>query len=79
MDEIPKRWGLTFPGPQGAHGEQTVIAVHLRAGETGPHGHPLYTDDRGVLAEITADGVVFLLDSDGLPEPGTPPHAHPLL
>ncbi|MFB7668514.1 DUF6296 family protein [Kitasatospora sp. NPDC056138] len=76
---MPQRWVLTFPGRPGAHEEQETVVVHLQGGVTGPQGHPLYADaERGVRAEITAEGMVFLLDCDGLPEPQNPVHAHPL-
>ncbi|MFD9128350.1 DUF6296 family protein [Kitasatospora sp. NPDC059571] len=77
MHARPSRWLLTFPGSPGCHAEQHCIVVSLTG--TGPAGHPLYSDATGtVLAEITTQGHVHLLDTGPQTLPRTPVHAQPL-
>ncbi|MEE1757424.1 DUF6296 family protein [Streptomyces sp. SP18CS02] len=68
MQEQPDRYELVFvhgsPSAAVLHGED-VVAVH-RTDRKGPGGHPVYSDDTGiVLAEISDRGEVRMLASGG--------------
>ncbi|MCD0481137.1 DUF6296 family protein [Streptacidiphilus sp. ASG 303] len=62
-----ERYELIFQhaGPGEDPSEDDIVVVH-RTSSTGPGGHPVYSDDTGiVLAEISGGGEVRMLASGG--------------
>ncbi|MEY9871556.1 hypothetical protein ABH931_001029 [Streptacidiphilus sp. MAP12-33] len=62
-------YDLVFSLPDG--GEDTVVVRPV--GTTGPGGHPVYTDDSGIVrAEISDRGEARMLATGGHQAPGRP-------
>ncbi|WP_371483182.1 DUF6296 family protein [Kitasatospora sp. NBC_00315] len=77
MTDTPRRWLITFPGPQGCHARQETALVQWH-GTLGPRGQPLYVGEGGIEVEITPDGIAYLVAVGRYPAPDMPVHAQPL-
>jgi hypothetical protein len=71
------RYELLFPG--GPEGGPDDVVVVSRTEQSGPGGHPVYTDATGIVrAEISDRGEVRILPSGGGQQPAHGVRARPL-
>lgn len=65
---------LVFPRPDGGDGEGAEDVVVVRpTGTLGPGGHPVYSDDSGIVrAEISDKDEIRMLATGGHQEPVPP-------